>query len=144
RSLRALLRLVLAGDHCQLPPTVISQEAAQEGFAVSLLERLVSLHGRVVTRRLEVQYRMHEAIMGFSSAQFYDGSLEAHGSVRGHLLCHLRDVAAQPFTQIPVEFIDTAGAEYDEQPEPDGESRRNPGEAELVRSEERRVGKGGR
>ena len=125
-------RLVLAGDHCQLPPTVISQEAAQEGFAVSLLERLVSLHGHVVTRRLEVQYRMHEAIMGFSSAQFYDGSLQAHGSVRGHLLCHLRDVAAQPVTQTPVEFIDTAGAGYDEQPEPDGESRRNPGEAELV------------
>jgi ATP-dependent RNA/DNA helicase IGHMBP2 len=125
-------RLVMAGDHCQLPPTVISQEAAQEGFAVSLLERLVSLHGRMVTRRLEVQYRMHEAIMGFSSAQFYDGSLEAHGSVRGHLLCHLPEVAPQPFTQVPVEFIDTAGAGYDEQPEPDGESRRNPGEAELV------------
>jgi superfamily I DNA and/or RNA helicase len=75
---------------------------------------------------------MHEAIMGFSSAQFYDGNLKAHGSVRGHLLCHLPEVAAQPFTQIPVEFIDTAGAGYDEQPEPDGESRRNPGEAELV------------
>ena len=51
------------------------------------MERLVGLYGPLVTRRLNVQYRMHEAIMNFSSRQFYDANLEAHSSVRGHLLC---------------------------------------------------------
>src|SRR5262249_26772726 len=60
-------RVVLAGDHCQLPPTVLSPEAVAQGFGVSLLERLVDLHGPAVTRRLQVQYRMHQAIMRFSS-----------------------------------------------------------------------------
>ena len=64
-------RLVLAGDHCQLPPTVLSQEAVRHGFGVSLLERLMGLHGDTVTRRLKVQYRMHEAIAEFSSREFY-------------------------------------------------------------------------
>jgi ATP-dependent RNA/DNA helicase IGHMBP2 len=61
--------LVLAGDHCQLPPTILSQEAAAEGFGISLMERLVARYGPLVTRRLNVQYRMHEAIMEFSSLQ---------------------------------------------------------------------------
>jgi len=124
--------LILAGDHCQLPPTVLSQEAAQLGFGVSLMERLVILHGPLVTRRLKVQYRMHEAIMNFSSQQFYEGDLEAHDSVRGHLLCDLPGVTANVLTQTAVQFIDTAGAGYDEQPEPNGKSRLNPQEAELV------------
>ena len=71
-------RLVLAGDHCQLPPTVVSQEAAAEGFGTSLFERLVNHYGTGVTRRLTVQYRMHQAIMDFSSRELYDGQLEAH------------------------------------------------------------------
>jgi superfamily I DNA and/or RNA helicase len=75
---------------------------------------------------------MHEAIMAFPSAQFYDGSLRADESVRGHRLCDLIGVADCPLTETPVEFIDTAGAGYDEEPEPAGESRRNPREAELV------------
>ena len=58
--------LVLAGDHCQLPPTILSQEAAEEGFGISLMERLVRRYGPLITRRLNVQYRMHEAIMNFS------------------------------------------------------------------------------
>ncbi len=124
--------LILAGDHCQLPPTILSQEAAQLGFNVSLMERLVALHGPLVTRRLQVQYRMHEAIMNFSSQQFYDGDLLAHASVRRHLLGELPGVTANLLTQTPVQFIDTAGAGYEEQPEPDGMSRLNPQEAELA------------
>src|SRR5260370_5290497 len=122
----------LAGDHCQLPPTIFSQQAAQQGFGVSLMERLVALYGNQVTRRLDVQYRMHESIMKFSSRQFYDGELQAHDSVRGHLLCDLPGVIASPLTKTPVHFIDTAGAGYDEQEEPGGGSRRNPQEADLV------------
>ncbi len=124
--------LILAGDHCQLPPTILSQEAVRDGFAVSMMQRLVGIYGAHVTRRLTVQYRMHEAIMDFSSLQFYDGELQAHESVRGHLLCELPGVTANLLTQTPVQFIDTAGAGYDEQPEPDGSSRLNPQEAELV------------
>src|SRR5206468_12094433 len=75
-------RVVLAGDHLQLPPTVVSREAADQGFGVSLMERLVALHGTNVSRRLKVQYRMHEAIMEFSSLEFYDAELEADASVR--------------------------------------------------------------
>jgi superfamily I DNA and/or RNA helicase len=125
-------RVVLAGDHCQLPPTVLSQEAARRGFGVSLLERLVGLYGAAVTRRLDVQYRMHEAIMGFSSREFYDGGLIADASVADHRLCDLPCVRAEPLTEGPVQFIDTAGAGYDEEVEPDGESRLNRQEAALV------------
>ena len=126
-------RVVLSGDHCQLPPTVVSREAAAEGFGVSLFERLTSLYGPQIAHRLSVQYRMHEAIMGFSSAEFYDGSLEADASVRTHVLAELPDVKDTPSTRAPLEFIDTAGAGFEEQLEPDGESRLNPQEAELAR-----------
>jgi superfamily I DNA and/or RNA helicase len=125
-------RVVLAGDHCQLPPTVISQEAARHGFGISLLERLVSLYGDRVTRRLDVQYRMHEAIMGFSSREFYEGELIADATVARHLLCDLPGVRRESLTEQPVQFIDTAGAGYEEEIEPDGESRLNPQEALLV------------
>jgi hypothetical protein len=125
-------RVVLAGDHCQLPPTVLSVEAARAGFGVSLLERLVGLYGGSVTRRLDVQYRMHEAIMAFSAREFYEGSLRADPSVAGHRLCDLPGVIAGPLTEQPVEFIDTAGAGYDEEREPDGESRLNLREAALA------------
>jgi predicted DNA helicase len=123
---------VLAGDHWQLPPTILSREAAEEGFGISLMERLVGRYGPLITRRLKVQYRMHEAIMNFSSQEFYDAELEAHDSVRAHLLCDLPGVVPNPLTQTPIEFIDTAGAGYDEQLEPSGKSRFNPQEADLV------------
>jgi ATP-dependent RNA/DNA helicase IGHMBP2 len=125
-------RVVLAGDHCQLPPTVVSYEAEREGFGVSLLERLLELHGPQISRRLIVQYRMHQSIMEFSSAQFYESTLVADAAVASHLLCELPNVATNELTQSPVHFIDTAGADYDEQLEPDGESRLNPHEAQLV------------
>ena len=125
-------RVVFAGDHCQLPPTVISREAASQGFAVSMFERLIELHGPQAAQLLAVQYRMNSAIMDFSSRQFYDGSLLADESVRDHLLSELPGVATNDLTSRPVEFIDTAGASYDEELEPDGESRRNHGEARLI------------
>ncbi len=124
--------LVLAGDHCQLPPTVLSREALQAGLGISLMERLVNLYGPSVTRRLNVQYRMNEKIMTFSALEFYEAELEAHPSVRDHVLCELPGVAASPLTQAAVDFIDTAGASYDEEPEPGGSSRLNRQEADLV------------
>jgi hypothetical protein len=136
-------RLVLAGDHCQLPPTVVSTEAAAEGFGTSLFERLVEHYGTGIARRLTVQYRMHQAIMDFPSRELYDGQLQAHTSVREHRLCDLADVAASRITEWPLEFIDTAGAGYDEELEPDGESRLNRQEAELVARKVRELAEAG-
>ena len=128
--------LVLAGDHCQLPPTILSRDAADEGFGISLMERLVGRYGPLVTRRLNVQYRMHEQIMAFSSREFYENGLVAHESVAAHLLCQLPGVRETPLTTQPVTFIDTAGAGYEEEQEPDGESRLNPQEAALAARKE--------
>jgi superfamily I DNA and/or RNA helicase len=125
-------RLVLAGDHCQLPPTVLSVPAAEQGFAISLMERLVKHYGDRVTRQLEVQYRMHAHIMQFSSGAFYHDSLVADPSVATHLLCDLPHVDVDALTDSPLMLVDTAGANWDEEPEPDGESRRNPQEGRLV------------
>jgi hypothetical protein len=125
-------RLVLAGDHCQLPPTVVSPEAEAEGFGTSLFERLINHYGPDIARRLTVQYRMNQSIMEFASRELYDGQLVAHELVREHRLCDMPGVAASRLTEWPVEFIDTAGAGYDEELEADGESRLNRKEAEFV------------
>ncbi|MBN9519594.1 AAA family ATPase [bacterium] len=125
-------RVVLAGDHCQLPPTVVSPEAADAGLSVSLMEQVVGRFGGQVARRLVVQYRMHEAIQAFSSAEFYDNELIADPSVVAHHLGDLPGVRAEPLTETPVRFIDTAGAGYDEEQEEDTESRFNRREAALA------------
>ncbi len=124
-------RLVLAGDHCQLPPTVVSAQAAREGLGVSLMERLIDKRGPTIFRRLVVQYRMHEAIMEFSSHQFYDSQLIAHESVKAHTLSDLAN-AVGLIDSPAIEFWDTAGAGWDEELEPDGESKRNPLEATWI------------
>lgn len=125
-------KLLLAGDHCQLPPTVISPEAAERGLSVSLMERLVSQFGAGACQLLTVQHRMHASIMGFSNAEFYGGELVAHESVASHRLCDLPGVTPNPLTESPVRFIDTAGASYDEELEEDTGSRRNVQEADLA------------
>lgn len=125
-------KVVLAGDHQQLPPTVLSAEAAEQGFATSLMERQLALHGAEISRQLTVQYRMHQTIMEFSSSQFYDGTLIAAPQVTEHRLSDLPPVTETELTTEPVTFIDTAGANWDEEREPGGRSRRNPQEARLV------------
>ena len=125
-------RLVLAGDHFQLPPTIISTEAVKEGFDISLMERLLTDIKQNISRRLIVQYRMHNDIMSFSSDVFYENSLQADESVRSALLIDLPQIISSPLTNCPIHFIDTAGASYDEEQEPNGDSRFNPLEAELV------------
>ncbi len=125
-------KLVLAGDHCQLPATVLSQEAAEQGLATSLMERLIVQRGAEVARMLTVQHRMHNAIMAFSNSEFYENALVAHETVAEHRLCDLPGVQTDPFTESAVQFIDTAGAGYDEEPEEDTGSRRNLKEAALT------------
>ena len=125
-------KVVLAGDPQQLPPTVLSLEAAAEGFDRSLMQRIMELHGPPIGRLLNVQYRMHQQIMEFSSQQLYDGRLVADASVREHRLCDLPYVANETITQAPIIFYDSAGANWDEELEPTGLSKRNRHEAKLV------------
>jgi superfamily I DNA and/or RNA helicase len=125
-------RVVLAGDHCQLPPTVVSQEAVKQGFSVSLMERLMSFRQGSVSRQLTKQYRMHEDIMSFSSEEFYGGSLVAAEQVRQHLLQDLVHVEKNSRTERSIRFFDTAGSDCRERSEAEGSSRENPGEAKFV------------
>lgn len=124
-------RVVLAGDHQQLAATIISAEAAREGFGVSLFERTIAKYPEAAIR-LERQYRMNEAIMRFSSETLYDGALVADDSVARHRLCDLEGVGEDLLTTSPLHLIDTAGAGWTESIEPDGESRLNEDEAQLA------------
>ena len=121
-------RLVLAGDHCQLPPTVLSSQAMQEGLSKSMMERLVERWGKQITRQLTVQYRMHHQIMEFPSEHFYSGSLIADPSVADHTLPELPDVEPEAIDPQPILFVDTSGADWTEELDPNGESKLNPRE----------------
>ncbi len=79
--LRRVSRVILAGDHCQLPPTVKSLSALKAGLGVTLMERVTATQPSVVTL-LKVQYRMNEAIMRFSSDWFYGGQVKSAPQVR--------------------------------------------------------------
>ncbi len=72
--IRRASRVILAGDHCQLPPTVKSMEALKGGLGKTLMERLVEIKPSCVTL-LQTQYRMNEQIMRFSSCYFYEGKV---------------------------------------------------------------------
>ena len=79
--LRRASRVILAGDHCQLPPTVKSMAALKGGLGKTLMERLVDIKPTCVTL-LQTQYRMHEQIMRFSSDYFYGGKVETAPQIK--------------------------------------------------------------
>jgi superfamily I DNA and/or RNA helicase len=110
-------KIVLAGDHWQLPPTVLSNEAARLGFNRSVLETAIPTTSNVFL--LNTQYRMREAIAGFSSNYFYNKLLLTAG--------HLHNTGTH------LTFIDTAGSGYNEMHGPDGSSLQNEGELQIVR-----------
>ena len=112
-------KVILAGDHKQLPPTIISEVAAEEGLKISLMERICGLIPNSCFL-LEIQYRMHEDIMFWSNKEFYDSRLKADESVR------LRLLESYPH---PLILIDTSGGGVCEAGEL---SKYNPGEAEIV------------
>ncbi len=114
-------RVIFAGDHQQLPPTIKSAEAARQGLATTLMEKCIAQKNHAAAM-LGIQYRMHEAIMNFSSQYFYQGQLHAHESVRSH---HL---PGQP----PVLFVDTAGCGFAEWQDPETLSRNNKEEGRLL------------
>jgi ATP-dependent RNA/DNA helicase IGHMBP2 len=112
-------KLVMAGDHNQLPPTIKSAEAAKE-LGTTLMEKEVRLHPEAMVL-LQEQYRMHRNIMNFSSKEFYDDQLIAHSSVAEDVLF----AGDEPFV-----FIDTAGCGFDEKQQGSGLS--NPEEASFL------------
>ncbi|ETZ22507.1 AAA domain-containing protein [Pedobacter sp. V48] len=113
-------KVVLAGDHCQLPPTIKSTQAAKDGLSNTLMEKCTVMHPEAVVL-LEEQYRMNRQIMGYPSSVFYNNKLTAHPNVAGRLLFA---------EESPLEFIDTAGCGFDEKLE--GTSTTNPEEAVFL------------
>ena len=96
--LRRVTRVVLAGDHCQLPPTVKSIAALKAGLGKTLMERIVETHPEAVTL-LKIQYRMNDDIMRFSSNYFYGGQVESAPEVKYRSILDL---------DTPITWIDTA------------------------------------
>ena len=96
--------IVLAGDHCQLPPTVKSTKQIGQGLNFTLFEKLINLYPQAVSL-LNVQYRMNQQIMNYPANVLYNGKLQAHSSVANHSLIADNE---------PLVFIDTAGAGMDE------------------------------
>lgn len=120
-------RVIFAGDHCQLPPTVKSKKAEAGGLKETLFEHCMPIEN--ISVMLDTQYRMHEHIMNFSNKIFYGENLKAHESVKSNLLSY--DIN-EPLLNTAVEFIDTAGCSYNEKLNPESLSISNPEEAQVL------------
>ena len=110
-------KIVLAGDHWQLPPTVLSFEAVNLGFNRSILEVAIADTNNI--HLLNTQYRMRQVIAGFSSSYFYKNQLLSPS--------YLENTGAH------ISFIDTAGSGFNELHGPDGTSLQNNGELDVAR-----------
>jgi len=152
-------KVVLAGDHLQLPPTIKSlnvkakpkakdvAEGIINGMTLetTLFDRLLALHGPSIKRMLTTQYRMHEKIMRFPSDELYESKLVAAEGVKTRLLKDLPyEVQETEDTVEPLIFFDTQGGDFPEKSEEEevdkkagkgmmGESKSNEMEAGLVR-----------
>ena len=115
-------RVILAGDHCQLPPTIKCIEAARGGLGRTLLEKVV-LHKPETVSLLKIQYRMHEDIMRFPSRWFYHDELEAAPEVKYRGILDF---------DTPASWIDTSELDLQEKAVAEGTGRLNTGEAELL------------
>ena len=123
-AIRNANRVIFAGDHCQLPPTVKCLEAIKGGLARTLMERIVQSNPQVVTL-LKVQYRMNDDIMRFSSDWFYHGEVESAPEVKYRSILDL---------DTPMTWIDTAQLNIEAHEELVGETygRINRAEARLT------------
>lgn len=115
-------RVVFAGDHCQLPPTVKCPEAAQGGLAYSLMQKVSTRHPSTVSL-LEIQYRMHEDIMAFPSRWFYHNRLKAAPEVRQRGILQY---------DIPLVWYDTSDCSSQEETVGESQSRINKTEARIL------------
>ena len=122
-AIRRAARVVLAGDHCQLPPTVKCYEAMRQGLGRTLMERIVEQKPEVVTL-LTMQYRMNDDIMRFSSDWFYHNMVQSAPEVRYRSILDL---------DLPMTWIDTSKLEEGgEELVGDSFGRMNKAEGELT------------
>lgn len=121
-AIRKAGRVILAGDHCQLPPTVKSIMALKGGLGKTLMERIVENKPEAVTL-LKMQYRMNEQIMKFSSEWFYHGMVESAPTVSHRGILDY---------DIPMMWIDTAECDGKEEFVGENFGRINRAEAELT------------
>ncbi len=120
-------RVIFAGDHFQLPPTVKSKKAETEGLKETLFEN--GMHIENVSVMLNTQYRMNQHIMNFSNRKFYKGNLIADSSVKETVLSFDTN---EFLLNTPLDFIDTAGCGYNEIVNPESLSIANPEEGQLL------------
>jgi ATP-dependent RNA/DNA helicase IGHMBP2 len=102
----------LAGDPCQLGPTVIDHRSARDGLSSTFFERLLPAHPHAGVMLVQ-QHRMHRAIMEFPSRSMYDHKLMAAPEVAEHTLADL-GVADDPLRPLPMWLVDTAGKDWTE------------------------------
>lgn len=121
-AIRKAGRVILAGDHCQLPPTVKSIMALKGGLGKTLMERIVENKPETVTL-LKMQYRMNEQIMKFSSEWFYHGMVESAPTVSHRSILDY---------DTPMMWIDTAECDGKEEFVGENFGRINRAEAELT------------
>lgn len=121
-AIRKAGRVILAGDHCQLPPTVKSIMALKGGLGKTLMERIVEIKPETVTL-LKMQYRMNEQIMKFSSEWFYNGMVESAPTVSHRGILDY---------DTPMMWIDTAECDGKEEFVGENFGRINRAEAELT------------
>jgi DNA polymerase alpha-associated DNA helicase A len=133
-------KVILAGDHLQLPPTVKSAAKGMiSPLETTLFDHMIEMYGSKHMRMLTIQYRMNDKINDFPSKTLYGGKLTAAPSVANRLLADLDGVAETEDTSQEVIFVDTQGGEFPEStPEGDesallGDSKRNNGEAAIVK-----------
>lgn len=120
-AIRKADRVILAGDHCQLPPTVKNPEAAREGLGHTLMQCIVKNKPDCVSL-LRMQYRMNDEIMRFSSEWFYEGMLQSAPEVKYRSILDF---------DTPIEWINTEELECNEEFVGDSYGRINKEEAEL-------------
>ena len=121
-AIRRADRVILAGDHCQLPPTVKCQEAVRGGLAHTLMQTIVKRKPEAVSL-LKVQYRMNEEIMRFSSDWFYGGNLQAAPEVKYRGILDY---------DTPMVWVNTEGLDCNEEFVGDSFGRINKAEARLT------------
>ena len=128
--IRRASRVILAGDHCQLPPTVKSLEALKGGLGKTLMERIVENKPECVSL-LQVQYRMNDEIMQFSSDYFYHGQMKSAPEV-AHRLIHEGDAPILWFDTSTINLGDDERHDFREQFIGETFGRVNKGEANLI------------
>ncbi len=131
-------KLIMAGDHKQLPPTILNQEAKEKGLEKTLFERILEIYGHGIKKMLRIQYRMNSTIMDFPCQKFYGCQLEAAEGVADHKLSLHVDGLEPQWREIcepdnPIVLVDTEGM-HKEKTARGSTSKHNPGEASIVQS----------